>query len=68
MFLGVVCLRRFLCVQVESVLSDAKNQLGSEILRRVDMENQVQTLREQLELQRNISEQVSPNTDQQLHV
>uniref|UniRef100_A0A3P8VJS0 Lamin L3 n=1 Tax=Cynoglossus semilaevis TaxID=244447 RepID=A0A3P8VJS0_CYNSE len=40
-----------------SVLSDAKNQLGSEILRRVDMENQVQTLREQLELQRNISEQ-----------
>uniref|UniRef100_A0A3P8VEX8 Lamin L3 n=1 Tax=Cynoglossus semilaevis TaxID=244447 RepID=A0A3P8VEX8_CYNSE len=42
---------------VESVLSDAKNQLGSEILRRVDMENQVQTLREQLELQRNISEQ-----------
>ncbi|XP_040892756.1 lamin L3 isoform X2 [Toxotes jaculatrix] len=42
---------------VEGVLSDAKNQLSTEILRRVDMENQVQTLKEQLELQRNISEQ-----------
>ncbi|KAG7482450.1 lamin-L(III)-like isoform X2 [Solea senegalensis] len=42
---------------VEGVLSDTRNQLTSEILRRVDMENQVQTLREQLELQRNISEQ-----------
>lgn len=44
--------------QVEAVLTDAKNQLSSEILRRVEMENQVQTLKEQLELQRNISEQV----------
>lgn len=43
---------------MEGVLSDTKNQLTSEILRRVEMENQVQTLREQLELQRNISEQV----------
>ncbi|XP_034535819.1 lamin L3 [Notolabrus celidotus] len=42
---------------VESVLDDTKNQLSSEILRRVDSENQVQTLKEQLELQRNISEQ-----------
>ncbi|AWP02157.1 putative lamin-L(III)-like isoform 5 [Scophthalmus maximus] len=42
---------------VEGVLSDAKNQLSSEILRRVDMENQVQTLKEQMELQSNISEQ-----------
>ncbi|XP_038557520.1 lamin L3 isoform X2 [Micropterus salmoides] len=42
---------------VEAVLTDAKNQLSSEILRRVEMENQVQTLKEQLELQRNISEQ-----------
>lgn len=47
-----------LCVQVEGVLSDTRNQLTSEILRRVEMENQVQTLKEQLELQRNISEQV----------
>lgn len=45
-------------VQMKGVLSDAKNQLTSEILRRVEMENQVQTLREQLDLQRNISEQV----------
>lgn len=42
---------------VEGVLADAKNQLSAEILRRVDMENQVQTLKEQLELHRNISEQ-----------
>ncbi|XP_059213880.1 lamin L3 isoform X1 [Centropristis striata] len=42
---------------VEGVLSDTRNQLSSEILRRVEMENQVQTLKEQLELHRNISEQ-----------
>ncbi|XP_060921153.1 lamin L3 isoform X2 [Labrus mixtus] len=42
---------------VEVVLDDTKNQLSSEILRRVAMENQVQTLKEQLELQKNISEQ-----------
>ncbi|KAM3625356.1 uncharacterized protein V6R79_010779 [Siganus canaliculatus] len=42
---------------VEGALVDTKNQLTSEILRRVEMENQVQTLKEQLELQRNISEQ-----------
>ncbi|XP_028436811.1 lamin L3 isoform X1 [Perca flavescens] len=41
----------------EGVLGDTKNQLNCEILRKVDMENQVQTLKEQLELQRNISEQ-----------
>ncbi|CAF90743.1 unnamed protein product, partial [Tetraodon nigroviridis] len=43
---------------VKGVLSDAKNQLTSEILRRVEMENQVQTMKEQLDLERNISEQV----------
>ncbi|XP_028258466.1 lamin-L(III)-like isoform X1 [Parambassis ranga] len=42
---------------VENVLADTKNQLNSEMLRRIDMENQVQTLKEQLELQKNISEQ-----------
>ncbi|KAF3687013.1 Lamin-L(III) Lamin-B3 Precursor [Channa argus] len=42
---------------VEGVLADTKNQLSSEILRRVEMENQAQTLKEQLELQKNISEQ-----------
>ncbi|XP_033960473.1 lamin L3 [Pseudochaenichthys georgianus] len=41
---------------VEGVLSETKNQLSSEILWRVDLENQVQTLKEQLELQRNITE------------
>lgn len=45
-------------LQVKGVLSDAKNQLTSEILRRVEMENQVQTMKEQLDLERNISEQV----------
>lgn len=45
--------------QVEGVLAETKNQLSSEILRRVEMENQVQTLKEQLDLQRNISEQVT---------
>ncbi|XP_068434731.1 lamin L3 isoform X2 [Clinocottus analis] len=43
--------------KVEVALADTKHQLSSEILRRVDMENQVQTLKEQLGLQRNISEQ-----------
>lgn len=43
---------------MEGVLSDAKNQLTSEILKSVEMENQVQTLKQQLDLQRNISEQV----------
>nr|XP_057933607.1 lamin-L(III)-like [Doryrhamphus excisus] len=41
----------------EGMLADAKSQLSSELLRRVDAENQVQTLKEQLQLNRNISEQ-----------
>uniref|UniRef100_A0A3P9HTP6 Lamin L3 n=1 Tax=Oryzias latipes TaxID=8090 RepID=A0A3P9HTP6_ORYLA len=41
----------------EGLLAETKNQLSSEILRRVEMENQVQTLKEQLELQKNISRQ-----------
>lgn len=53
-------------MQVEGVLSDTKNQLTSEILRRVEMENQVQTLKEQLDLQRNISEQV-PDASHRRH-
>lgn len=44
---------------MKGILSDTKNQLSSEILKRVDMENQVQTLEEQLEFQRNMSEQVT---------
>lgn len=47
------------CDQLKGILSDTKSQLSSEILKRVDMENQVQTLEEQLEFQRNMSEQVT---------
>ncbi|KAM4743666.1 lamin-B3-like [Anableps anableps] len=43
--------------KVKKVLTDTKNQLGSEIMRRVDLENGVQTFKEQLKLQRNIDEQ-----------
>ncbi|KAM3876868.1 lamin L3 [Diretmus argenteus] len=42
---------------LEAVLAETKNQLSSEMLRRVDMENRMQTLKEQLDLQRNINEQ-----------
>lgn len=50
------------CLQVEGSLAATRNQLNSEILKRVDLENQVQTLREQLGLERNISEQVERHT------
>ncbi|KAJ7994751.1 hypothetical protein DPEC_G00252730 [Dallia pectoralis] len=42
---------------LERVLAEAKIQLNSEMLRRVDLENQVQTLKEQLEFQESISKQ-----------
>nr|XP_046201478.1 lamin-L(III)-like isoform X1 [Oncorhynchus gorbuscha] len=42
---------------LECGLAETKTQLNSEMLRRVDLENQVQTLREQLEFQRHIDEQ-----------
>ena len=45
--------------QLECALAETKTQLNSEMLRRVDLENQVQTLREQLEFQRHIGEQVT---------
>lgn len=51
-------------LQAERLLAETKNQLSSEILRRVEMENQVQTLKEQLELQKNISRQVRPEPPQ----
>lgn len=55
----IISIDQRLCVhQVEGVTAEVKNELTSEILRRVDLENQVQTLKEQLELHRNISEQV----------
>ncbi|KAL1007504.1 hypothetical protein UPYG_G00087670 [Umbra pygmaea] len=42
---------------LERGLADSRTQLNSEMLKRVDLENQVQTLREQLEFQRHIGEQ-----------
>ncbi|XP_056089280.1 lamin L3 isoform X1 [Rhinichthys klamathensis goyatoka] len=42
---------------LEAALQNAKTQLNSEMLRRVDAENQIQTLQEQLDFQRHLSEQ-----------
>ena len=40
------------------MLGETQTQLSSEVLRRVDLENRMQSLKEQLDLQRNISDQV----------
>ncbi|XP_067263102.1 lamin [Chanodichthys erythropterus] len=40
--------------KLEGSLSDAKKQLQDEMLRRVDAENRIQTLKEELEFQKNI--------------
>ncbi|XP_077074760.1 lamin L3 isoform X2 [Siphateles boraxobius] len=42
---------------LEAALQNVKTQLNSEMLRRVDAENQIQTLQEQLDFQRHLSEQ-----------
>ncbi|XP_066503957.1 lamin L3 [Hoplias malabaricus] len=42
---------------LESALQAAKGQINSEMLRRVDAENQIQTLHEQMDFQKNLSEQ-----------
>ncbi|XP_067301479.1 lamin L3 isoform X3 [Pseudorasbora parva] len=42
---------------LESALQNVKTQLNSELLRRVDAENQIQTLQEQLDFQRHLGEQ-----------
>ncbi|XP_067301477.1 lamin L3 isoform X2 [Pseudorasbora parva] len=44
---------------LESALQNVKTQLNSELLRRVDAENQIQTLQEQLDFQRHLGEQVN---------
>ncbi|XP_016418517.1 lamin L3 [Sinocyclocheilus rhinocerous] len=44
-------------LQLESGLQNLKAQLNSEMLRRVDAENQLQTLQEQLDFQKHLSEQ-----------
>ncbi|XP_015198503.1 lamin L3 isoform X2 [Lepisosteus oculatus] len=43
--------------KLESALNDARTQLHDEMLRRVDLENQVQTLREQMDFQKQLSEE-----------
>lgn len=44
--------------KLEGSLADAKRQLQDEMLRRVDAENRLQTLKEELEFQRNIHNEV----------
>lgn len=46
-------------LQLEGSLNDAKKQLQDEMLRRVDAENRIQTLKEELEFQKNIYNEVS---------
>lgn len=47
-----------LLLQLDGTLDDAKRQLQDEMLRRVDAENRLQTLKEDLEFQRNIHNEV----------
>ncbi|KAK1798565.1 hypothetical protein P4O66_006863, partial [Electrophorus voltai] len=42
---------------LESALANAKAQINSEMLRRVDAENQIQTLQEQMDFQKHVTEQ-----------
>uniref|UniRef100_W5LK76 Lamin L3 n=1 Tax=Astyanax mexicanus TaxID=7994 RepID=W5LK76_ASTMX len=42
---------------LESALQNAKTQINSETLRRVDVENQIQTLQEQMDFQKHVTEQ-----------
>lgn len=44
--------------QLDLSLADAKKQLQDEMLRRVDAENRLQTLKEELEFQKNITAEV----------
>ncbi len=46
-------------LQLEGSLNDAKKQLQDEMLRRVDAENRIQTLKEELEFQKSIYNEVS---------
>lgn len=45
--------------QLEAALGEAKKQLQDEMLRRVDAENRLQTLKEELDFQKNIYSEVS---------
>lgn len=46
--------------QLEAALGEAKKQLQDEMLRRVDAENRLQTLKEELDFQKNIYSEVGP--------
>ncbi|CAF89686.1 unnamed protein product, partial [Tetraodon nigroviridis] len=46
--------------KLEASLGDARKQLQDEMLRRVDGENRIQTLKEELEFQKNLHSEVSP--------
>lgn len=58
-FLPVMHFPLFLLPQLEAALAEAKKQLQDEMLRRVDAENRLQTLKEELEFQKNIYGEVS---------
>lgn len=45
-------------LQLDGALGEAKKQLQDEMLRRVDAENRLQTLKEELEFQKNIYSEV----------
>lgn len=45
-------------MQLEAALGEAKKQLQDEMLRRVDAENRLQTLKEELDFQKNIYSEV----------
>lgn len=47
-------------LQLEAALGEAKKQLQDEMLRRVDAENRLQTLKEELDFQKNIYSEVGP--------
>lgn len=45
--------------QLEASLGDSRKQLQDEMLRRVDAENRIQTLKEELEFQKSLHSEVS---------
>ena len=52
---------RFSFPQLEASLADARKQLQDEMLRRVDGENRIQTLKEELDFQKSIYSEVNVN-------
>lgn len=56
--LSLSSLHLLLLSQLDGSLADAKRQLQDEMLRRVDAENRLQTVKEELEFQKNIYSEV----------